>query len=536
MKAVIYTRVSSEEQVSGTSLDFQEEQCRIYCKNKGIEVLEVFREEGASAKTAVRAEFLRAIEFCRKNRGSVNYFVVAKVDRFARNTEDHFAVRKMLLDFGVQLHSVSEPIGGNSPIEKLFETLLAGFADFDNAIRRQRCMDGMSERINQGIYPWMPPLGYLPTNTSRQGLKKTEPDPPDEILFPIIQRALVEFSKGKTSKMELVRLMDSWGFSTKRGGKRTHVQIIDKMLSEKRLKFYSGIIENPWTGLDVKGKHIPMIDEMTRQRILYVLSGKRVNKPKLVHNNNYPLRGTILCDSCNRALTGSTSRGNGGQYYYYHCKNSACSQYGKSLRKHDLEEQFVECLRKIKPTNKFLKVFEASVIDLWREQGESLNEAANSYQKQLVALQSRRKRICDLRESGEYSASEFAERKGFVDSQIAAMKIAMSETRIDQFDVEAAVSYATQFIADLHQQWKDLPPAVRPRFQKLVFPEKITVAQLSDVGTVKLGCIFELNRENQTYSSMVVDPRGVEPRTHPCHGCVLPLYHGPNSKQIVAYN
>ena len=55
--AIIYTRVSSEEQIAGTSLDFQEKQCREYCKQKGIEVLEVFREEGASAKTATRAEF-----------------------------------------------------------------------------------------------------------------------------------------------------------------------------------------------------------------------------------------------------------------------------------------------------------------------------------------------------------------------------------------------------------------------------------------------------------------------------------------------
>lgn len=25
-----------------------------------------------------------------------------------------------------------------------------------------------------------------------------------------------------------------------------------------------------------------------------------------------------------------------------------------------------------------------------------------------------------------------------------------------------------------------------------------------------------------------VDPRGVEPLTYPCHGYMLPLYHGPN--------
>ena len=158
MKGIIYVRVSSDEQVRGTSLEHQEDLCRAYCQNKGIEALEVFREEGASAKTAERAEFLRAIEYCRKNKGQVDAFVVYKVDRFARNTEDHFYVRKMLIDYGVTLHSVTEPIG-NNPAEKFIETVLAGSAEFDNAIRTQRCIDGMSARINQGIFPFKPPIG-----------------------------------------------------------------------------------------------------------------------------------------------------------------------------------------------------------------------------------------------------------------------------------------------------------------------------------------------------------------------------------------
>ena len=96
MKGIIYTRVSSDEQVKGTSLELQEELCRRYCKEKDIEVLAVIKEEGESAKTADRKEFLRAIEFARKNKGKVQAYVVAKVDRFARNTGDHFYVRKTL--------------------------------------------------------------------------------------------------------------------------------------------------------------------------------------------------------------------------------------------------------------------------------------------------------------------------------------------------------------------------------------------------------------------------------------------------------
>ena len=111
LHGIIYTRVSSDEQVKGTSLQYQEDLCRKFCAERGITVLYVFREEGESAKTADRTELLKAIAFCSKRRGSINAFVVAKVDRFARSTEDHFFVRKRLLDYGVSLYSVTEPIG-----------------------------------------------------------------------------------------------------------------------------------------------------------------------------------------------------------------------------------------------------------------------------------------------------------------------------------------------------------------------------------------------------------------------------------------
>ena len=510
MKGIIYTRVSSDEQVKGTSLDFQEDQCRAYCEQKGIQVLEVFREEGASAKTAVRAEFIRAIEYCRKHKGDIGVFVVAKVDRFARNTEDHFAVRKILIDFGVQLHSVTEPIGGNNPMEKLFETLLAGFSDFDNAIRRQRCMDGMSEKINKGIFPWKSPIGYKCSHVKKQGLKKLDPDPPHQDIFPLIQRGLLEFSQGQCTKTELAHMLDTWGLSRHRGVKKTHSQLVDFILSPKRLKFYAGIIENPWTGFDVRGLHKPMIDEHTMHKIMFILSGKKF-RPKSLHNENFPLRGTVQCNECSKNFTGSASRGNGGTYLYYHCKSKGCPQYGKALRKKDLEDSFGAYLRKITPTEAFLKVIKETVIDYWAERGQTYSDSAKSYQKQLQALEARRKRIYDMRENGDYSKEEFTERREEVDVLITAMKISVSEARIEQFDIEAAVSYATQFIADLYQQWFDLPAPVRPRFQKLVFPEGITPKQLAGVGTVKLGCIFELSQNSVAKVPSVVPSPGIEP-------------------------
>lgn len=500
MKGIIYVRVSSEEQVKGTSLENQDDLCRAYCQNKGIEVVGIYREEGASAKTADRAEFLRAIEYCRKHKGKVDAFVVYKVDRFARNTEDHFYVRKMLIDYGVTLHSVTEPIG-NNPAEKFIETVLAGSAEFDNAIRTQRCVDGMSMRINQGISPFKTPIGYECQHTRRKGEKKNAPDKPDEQIFPIIQKGLKEFSKGIYSQVEMIQLFDKLGLSKIRGEK-TRPQLVCRIFG-KYLKYYSGIIVNPWTNEEVQGIHEPMITKEECFKIQSILSGKSNRVKKVRMNPDFPLRRTVKCGICGGQLTGSCPHGNGGKYYYYHCYNKECSMYAKAINKKELESDFIKCLNEVTPKKEFLVVFKTTVLDVWGKKGFDFKIDAQNYERQLTVLEEKRKSIFEMREDGSYTPKEFRERKGEIENRIMATKISLSETRIEQFDIESVLSYANNFITNLGRQWLDLATS-HSRFQKMVFPEGISYIRGKGFGTAKLGLIYELNRTCGTEKSLLV--------------------------------
>lgn len=500
MKGVIYIRVSSEEQVKGTSLEHQDELCRAYCQNKGIEVVEIFREEGASAKTAKREQFLRSVEFCRKNKGQVQAFVVYKVDRFARNTEDHFFVRKVLYDYGVTLHSVTEPIG-NNPAEKFIETILAGSAEFDNAIRTQRCVDGMSSRINQGIFPFKPPLGYQWLKARKRGEKKNTPDLPDEQLFPIIQKGLKEFSKGIYSQAEMAEYFDKLGMSRIRGIK-TRPQMINRILN-RNIRFYAGILDNPWTKEQVRGLHQPMITMEEYHKIRLLLSGKTLGIKHKKINPNFPLKGTVKCGYCGKPLTGSGSRGNGGVYLYYHCYNKQCTMQGKAISKNKLEDGFVEYVGNITPKKEFLDLFKETVLDLWDEKNLDFKGEIQNYEKQLTILEGKRKRIFEMREDGTYTKEEFRERKEEIENQVMATKISLSETKIDQFDIESVLSYATNFISDLGRQWRDLS-ASHSRFQKMVFPEGISYRRKEGFRTTRLGVIYEINQDCDSDKSPMV--------------------------------
>lgn len=513
MNGIIYTRVSSDEQVKGTSLDTQAKACIAYCEAKGIKVIKIFREEGASAKTTERKEFLNAITFCEKNKNNIEAFVVYKLDRFSRNTSSHFEVKAILSKYNVTLHSVTEPIG-NDPSQQLFETILAGFAEFDNAIRRQRCMNGMLAKIQQGLWPWKAPVGYACAGFKKQGLKKTEPDRPDPETFPIIQKALKEYSKGLYSQTDIKKMLERDGLG-KILEKRINPQFVANILG-KQLPFYAGLLVNPWPDKAedklVLGLHEPMITQEEMLKIQQVRSGKKKVMQKWDRfNPKFPLRRTVLCHACNNPLTGSSPKGNGGTYDYYHCYNTKCEMKGKVTAVDILEEAFATYLEKITPNQEFLDLFKATVIDHWKEQGEKFEKEVQTYKGQINTLEVQRKRVFEMREDGSYTAEEFKERKDEIENKLATLKISHGEAEIEKFDIESAVNYATEQISNLPRLWSELAPALKPRFQKLVFPSGIPYERNQGFRTTVLGCIYEMNRQYVASDSTMVDPRGFEP-------------------------
>ncbi|MFC4390027.1 zinc ribbon domain-containing protein [Flavobacterium quisquiliarum] len=55
------------------------------------------------------------------------------------------------------------------------------------------------------------------------------------------------------------------------------------------------------------------------QKKLRNLINSRLVKKKRVLNENYLLRGILLCPDCGKTLTGSSSQGRSRKYYYYYC-------------------------------------------------------------------------------------------------------------------------------------------------------------------------------------------------------------------------
>ena len=95
MNAILYCRVSTDEQADSCSLDVQEKYLRAYCGNHGYNIVGVYREDySAKHYNLQRPEFKKIYDYCKKNKGKVDKILFLRWDRFSRNVEFAFAYKR----------------------------------------------------------------------------------------------------------------------------------------------------------------------------------------------------------------------------------------------------------------------------------------------------------------------------------------------------------------------------------------------------------------------------------------------------------
>ena len=506
-KGIIYVRVSSNEQVQGTSLDSQQRACLEYADRQGIEVMKVYIEKGESATAADRTEFLKALEYCRQKEGDIHVFIVWKIDRFARNTTDHFAVRAKLTQYGVTLQSVTEPITQDH-MGKMMETFLAGYAEFENEVRKQRCTGGMRARLREGVWCWSPPIGYK--NSKRiTDRRKTTPDIPDEERFQLIKKGLRLYKEGNHTITALADESSKWGLKT-RTNKPMRKQLWDTILTDK---FYAGILIDPWTKEEYHGLHKPMItvEEYNKIQIVKKRLSNNAIASRKSNNPDFPLTGLVKCE-CSGNITGSWSKGRSKRYPMYHCHKSSCIHYGHTISKFVLEEKFTELLKNISPKQDFLRLFEAIVIDTYKDKHVLAKREKDHYEKELSKLEGRKRQLLEMRVNREVSQNEYREMKEVIDNQITTLTISKNEAEIEEIDLSTVVSAVTKFISRLAFQWQNMDSEQKRKLQRLVLPEGITYHKTDGkLGTAILSPIFKLNETFLSNPSELVAGAGIEP-------------------------
>lgn len=116
-RCYIYTRVSTNIQVEGFSLEAQKDRLLKEAKHRNMRVVGEFTDEGKSGKNiAGRTAFREMLDCIKSNQDGVDYVLVFKLSRFGRNAADVINSLQFLQDYGVNLLCVEDGIDRKSVV------------------------------------------------------------------------------------------------------------------------------------------------------------------------------------------------------------------------------------------------------------------------------------------------------------------------------------------------------------------------------------------------------------------------------------
>ena len=163
-KVVGYTRVSTAEQaLEGVSLDGQAAAIRAYCMMRGLELVDLVQDPGASAGKPLEKRDGGKRVLSLVEQGEAGGVVAWKLDRLFRDCAECLTVTGDWDRSTVSLHLVDlggQAIDTSTAMGRFFLTVMAGAAEMERNLIRERTSAGMAYKKAQGERVGRIPFGY----------------------------------------------------------------------------------------------------------------------------------------------------------------------------------------------------------------------------------------------------------------------------------------------------------------------------------------------------------------------------------------
>lgn len=399
-RAIIYARVSTDEQSGNTSLDGQIEASEAYCKEKGYLVVRRVKEEytGTSATRPELNQILESPEL-------FDVLVAFSVDRFARRLAVQVLLEKELSEHGKRVEYV---VGGgeDTPEGHLLQQMQAVISEYEVQQILRRTSRGKVGRAKSGklLVGRTPAYGYNYVD-GHYVIAKDESR--------IVKRIFKWYTESGLGLRSIAKKLEQLGIPTKydtlgyrkrkkrAGWGKTSVY---KILTNKTFL-------GTWTfdGLQKVDVAVPaIIDETLFNRAQEQIKKNRIYSKRNT-KNKYLLRSRITCSHCGYKFSSmGMSKG-----LYYRCAGQKPSYADNASGK--------RCVGMIKAEDLDAKVWEwiehilMNPANIEEYMDEKLNEKPDEdlrriLEEQMDSLNDRHERLMVLYEDGNISQELLDER------------------------------------------------------------------------------------------------------------------------------
>jgi len=163
MRASGYIRVSSTDQVEGTSLDSQKAAIQAYCAMEAIELVATYQDAGSSGSIPLKDRPEGSKLVTALANGEADSVIICKLDRGFRSASDCLNNVETWERRGISLHILNlggQTIDTGTPTGKFFITVMAGAAELERNLIAERCNEGRNARKREGRRVGEIPFGF----------------------------------------------------------------------------------------------------------------------------------------------------------------------------------------------------------------------------------------------------------------------------------------------------------------------------------------------------------------------------------------
>ena len=362
---VIYARYSCDKQTENSILG-QVRECNLFAKRNNINVINVYKDEAISGKTALkRPAFMRMIQDAAL--GKFQYVIVWKGDRFSRSRVDAAKYKSELRHMGVRVLSATEAnVEGAEAV--LMDGINEAFAEFYIVELAEKVCRGMTQNVIEGKWNGgKMPLGYKLDENRKIVI--------DEEKAPIIRETFNRYVSESITMSGLAKSFRKKGY-TNLQGKFIPQPTVQKIL--KNEKYYGKYEFKGTVNMNV---FPPLVSKEVFDAAQVKMAANEINKKRLTTKDPFLLANKIFCayDGHRLFRDGGTSH-SGKTYYYYVCpKNNEHPFHQVRINKHQVEDiVFTEFFNKYWCTKEMHKIIEDKLLEKFQSEKQDVEPLKKS--------------------------------------------------------------------------------------------------------------------------------------------------------------
>lgn len=425
-KAIAPVRVSGRGQEGNTSWITQKREIEEYCKEHGLELVEIIKIVESAKISELRKKYAATLK--RALRQNIQHLIFHKYDREARNLTDNETNEMLVREGKVVLHYVADgkTLHKNSPDTDFL------MRDY-HAVQNKHYSRDLSTKVRkatvtkaeEGWWPGcVPPHGYQQKkNTNKRGFERRRGS------------IIVRDSNPKTVK----RVIREFELRAEEPTP-TYVEIRDRIIGENLIpkdeikNYYAGNIQRrlqnifydgrfTWHGVEYKGLHERIIPQELFWKVQATFGLKNPYRKNL---NALFGQEWLKCSECGCSIIYDPKEktiittGEKKLYKYYRCSNGRKAHKKLvSVSEDSLLEQFSGAVRQISIREDFRDELMGAVNEAFNKMAQASKDDIDRYKAALESLRAREDRAYDLFDTGDIDKETYnRQRKRLQEEQV----------------------------------------------------------------------------------------------------------------------